>query len=199
MSRSRDIARAVAVLQRGGVVAYATDTLYGLAVDPRSAEAVGRLFAVKRREPGHPVPLIAADIEQAGRAGVFDETAARLAREFWPGPLSLILDGLPGIQADVLAADGSVAVRVPASDVARGLALGLGFCITSTSANLSGRSATASPDEVASGIGDRIDFLLDTGPAHGGPPSTIVDARAGHVRLVRAGAIDWNRVLRSLQ
>jgi L-threonylcarbamoyladenylate synthase len=113
--------------------------------------------------------------------------------------LTLILPARPGLVANLLAADGTVAVRVPDSAVARALAAGLGCCITSTSANRSGRAATASPEDVAHELGERIDLLLDTGPSPGGPPSTIIDARGGAPVLVRAGAIAWDRVLRSLQ
>jgi L-threonylcarbamoyladenylate synthase len=199
MIRTADVAQAVDVLRRGGVVAYATDTLYGLAVDPRSPAGVQCLVAVKAREAGHAVPLIAADLQQAEAAAEFDSTSLRLARRFWPGPLTLILQARVGVCADVLASDGTVAVRVPDSEAARALAAGLGFCVTSTSANVTGHPPPASPDQVALEIGDRIDLLLDTGAAPGGPPSTIVDARGGVPRLVRAGAVAWDRVLRSLQ
>jgi L-threonylcarbamoyladenylate synthase len=199
MERTGDIERAVEVLRRGGVVAYATDTLYGLAVDPRSPTAVARLFAVKARQPGHAIPLIAADVGQAEQTATFDPVARRLADAFWPGPLSLVLDARPGLDEAALADDGSIAIRVPASAVARRLAARFGGCITATSANLSGRPAPAGPDEVTRALADRIDLLLDSGPAPGGAPSTIVDARGGSLRLARAGAVNWDRVLRSIQ
>jgi L-threonylcarbamoyladenylate synthase len=199
MLRTTEVAQAVEVLRRGGVVAYATDTLYGLAVDPRSAEAVARLFAVKGRQAGHAVPLIAADLAQVSEAAHVDATSQRLARAFWPGPLSLILDAKPGPCTELLAKDGSVAIRVPDHDSARALARAFGFCLTATSANLSGLPATPSPAVVAEALGDRIDLLFDSGPSPGGPPSTLIDARGPEPRLVRAGAIAWDRVLRSLQ
>jgi L-threonylcarbamoyladenylate synthase len=193
------IERAVEVLLRHGIVGYPTDTLYGLAVDPRVPAAVRRLFEVKGREPGHAVPLIAADLEQAMKAGVFDDRARRVASKLWPGPLSLVLDAQPGLEPAVLAHDGSIAVRVPASDVSRDLARKLGFCITATSANLSGHPPSASPAVVAQALAGRIDFLLDAGDSPGGPPSTIVDLRQPSPRLVRAGAVAWERVLRSIE
>ena len=199
MEKTGDVERAVEVLRGGGVVAYATDTLYGLAVDPRSQAAVARLFAVKDRQPGHAVPLIAADLHQAEQVATFDEVGRRLAGAFWPGPLSLVLDARPGLDEAVLAEDRSIAIRVPGSAVARALAARFGGCITATSANLSGRPAPATPDEVARELAGRIDLLLDTGPSAGGPPSTIVDARGGSLRLARAGAVAWDRVLRSVQ
>ena len=102
MESTRDVERAVEVIRQGGVVAYATDTLYGLAVDPRSAAAVARLFAVKGRQPGHAIPLIAADLGQAEQAATFDPLARRLAEAFWPGPLSLVLDAKPGLDEAVV-------------------------------------------------------------------------------------------------
>ena len=193
------IGRAVQVLRNGGVVAYPTDTLYGLAVDPRSPGAVRKLFDVKGREAGHAVPLIAVDLAQAERAAIFDARARRMAGEFWPGPLSLVLAAKPGLVNDILATDRSVAIRVPASDVARAVAHRLDFCITATSANLTGHPPTSSPSVVRQTLGDRIDFVLDAGESPGGAPSTIVDLREPSPRLVRAGAIAWERVLRSIE
>lgn len=193
------IERAVGALRRGGVVAYATDTLYGLAADPRSAAAVEKLFKVKQRFPGHPIPLIAADLAQVEAAAVMTPVAHRLAEAFWPGPLSVLLQASPAIVPAVRAFDDSVAIRIPASEPARALARSFGFCLTSTSANLSGSPPTADPTELKRTLGDRLDDLLDAGLAPGGPPSTIVDARGSVVRLVRAGAVPWERVLESLE
>ena len=193
------IAAAVDVLRRGGVVAYPTDTLYGLAVDPRSDTAVERLFAVKARERTQAIPLIAADAEQATLAGRFPAEALRFARAFWPGPLSIVVDAHSGLSRAVVGDDGTVAVRVPAHGLACDLARAFGFCVTSTSANLSGEPPTASPDVVAATLAARIDLLLDAGAAPGGSPSTIVAFRDGAPVLVRAGAIAWERVLEFLE
>ena len=198
MERGR-LLRAIAILRSGGVVAYPTDTLYGLAVDPRSTRAVERLFEIKEREPGKAVPLIAASVEQASEAAVFDERARRVAEALWPGALSIVLQARNVVRSEILAADGSVAVRVPAHPTSQALAAGFGFCITATSANLSGDAPTASPAVVARTIGNRIDFLLDAGESPGGPPSTIVDLRSAEPRLIRAGAVAWERVLRSIE
>lgn len=194
-----DIEAAVDVLRRGGIVAYPTDTLYGLAVDPRNDAAVERLFAVKDRPPSLAIPLIATDLKQALEWGSFSDHACRLADAFWPGPLSLVVPAVQGLSRRVVADDGTVAIRVPAHPVGRDLAAGLGCPITATSANLSGQPATAEPAVVAAALGDRIDMLLDDGPSPGGPPSTIVACEPGGVRLVRAGAIAWERVLRCLE
>lgn len=180
-------------------MAYPTDTLYGLAADPRRDDAVGRLFAAKDRPASLAIPLIAADSAQALTAATFGVTARRLAHLFWPGPLSIVVSARPGLSPRVLGSGGTIAIRVPAHPVSRALAEGLGFCITATSANLSGQPATANPLEVAAAMGDRIDWLLDDGPAPGGPPSTIVACDGESPRLIREGAIAWERVLRSLE
>ncbi len=193
------IAAAVDVLRRGGTVAYPTDTLYGLAVDPRSDAAVGRLFDVKGRDRTQAIPLIAASLDQARAAGEFGADDLRLAAAFWPGPLALVVAARPALSRAVVAADGTVAIRVPAHPLARALAAAFGACITATSANLSGEPATGSAAAVAASLKELIDLILDAGDAPGGPPSTIVDVRGGAPRLVRAGAIAWDRVLESLK
>jgi L-threonylcarbamoyladenylate synthase len=195
----KGIEEAVAVLRGGGVVAYPTDTLYGLAVDPRRDDAVQRLFAVKGRDLAAAIPLIAGSAAQAELVAVLGEMERRLARAFWPGPLSIVAPARSGISSLVLAGGRSVAVRVPAHPAAVDLANAFGFCITATSANLSGEPATADPATVARTLAGRIDFVMDDGPAPGGPPSTIVEVRDGHPVLVREGAVAWERVLISLK
>ena len=190
-----DLAPAVAALQRGGVVAFPTETFYGLAVDPRSAVAVARLFDLKRRGRDQPLPLIASDIEQiVDHVGTMPPLARRLARA-WPGALTLIIPALPQLSDDVHLSTGKVAVRVTADPVARLLARAAGFAITSTSANISGEPPAATAEQAAAPFGNRIDVLIDTGPAPAGFPSTIVDATGDTPTLVRAGAVPWERVL----
>ena len=193
------IARAVEILRLGGTVAYPTDTLYGIAVDPRSDVAVRRLFDVKGRPPSMAVPLIAADHAQAEAAGTFGEVEHRLIEKFWPGPLTLVVRASPSIASRVLGGGVTVAIRVPAQAVARALAQGFGFCITATSANPSGSPATEDAAQVRAALGDRLDVLLDAGQTRGGAPSTIVRIDDGRPTLVRAGALAWERVLESLQ
>lgn len=193
------IAAAVEVLRAGGVVAYPTDTLYGLAADPRRDDAVRRLFEVKARDRAAAVALIAADVAQAQQAGAFEASELALARAFWPGPLTIVVPAAPMLSEWLSAGLGTVGVRVPAHAVARALAAAHGWCITATSANPSGQSAPRTPGEVADALGDRIDALVDGGAAPGGPPSTIVEFADGRPVLRRRGAIAWERVLESLQ
>ncbi len=189
------LARAAAILRAGGVVAFPTDTVYGLAADPREDAAVERIFVLKGRRQGIAVPLVAADMSQAQAAGVFHAQAARLAAAFWPGPLSIVVPASGLLTAAGLGADGTIAIRVPAHDVACALASAFGFCVTATSANRSGTPPAQSAAEAAAELPD-VDLVLDGGPSPGGAPSTIVGFDASGPVLVRAGAVPWDRVIK---
>ena len=193
------IARASDIVRNSGVVAFATDTLYGLAVDPRSDAAVERLYAVKGRDERVAIPLIAASLEQAQAVAVLGDTELRLARAFWPGPLTIVAPARPGLSGRVLAGGDTVAVRVPAHEVARAVAAAVGHAVTSTSANKSGQAPPTSAAGIDPALASNLDAIIDSGPAPGGPPSTIVKVVGAHVELVRAGAIAWDRVLESLE
>jgi L-threonylcarbamoyladenylate synthase len=194
------IEEAATWIRDGGVVAIATDTLYGLAADPFNRQAVERVFAVKGRDAERALPLVAADVAQVVRdIGQLPPSAARLAGRFWPGPLTLILPAPPAIAAAVTGGTGRVGIRVPALAITRAVCAAVGHPVTATSANLSGQPATADPDIVERSLGPRLDYLLDTGPAPGGLPSTIVDVCDATPRLVRAGAIGWDEISRWLQ
>lgn len=191
-----DLEPAIRALRSGGVVAYPTETFYGLAADPRSASAVKRIFSVKQRPADQALPLIAASLAQIGdHVGSMTPLATRLAARGWPGPLTLIIPASPLLCGDVHLATNKVAVRVPGDSVARSLAAAAGHAITSTSANLSGQPPPSAPEEVDFVFGDAIDVLIDAGRTPGGLPSTIVDATGDAPLLVRAGAIAWDRVL----
>ena len=189
------IQEAVTWILKGGVVAMPTDTLYGLAVDPFNRDAVGRVFAVKGREPNHALPLIAADVAQVeSHLGALAPIARAIVARFWPGPLTLVVASPPTLGRDITGGLGTVGIRVPADEIARAVCAGCGRPVTATSANLSGEPPTADPDVVERTLGDRVDFLLDTGPTRGGLPSTMVDVSGAEPRLVRDGAISWREI-----
>ena len=189
---------AARILNAGGVVAYPTDTLYGLAADPRDPAAIDRLVDAKRRPAGLALPLIASDRAQAERAAArLTPLALRLMDAFWPGPLAIVVDAAGGLDPRVVGAGGTIAVRVPAHSVARALADALHYPIIATSANRSGSPAPATAAAACAAFGPDIDAVIDAGPTPGGPPSTIVDARGAVPRLVREGAVPWGRVLQS--
>ena len=199
VDREGDVPReAVDAILRGAVVAYPTDTLYGLAVDPRQGDAVTRLRRVKARFQGGGLTLIAASLSQVEAAlGPLPPLGRRLARTLWPGPLTVIFVPVVSLATGIQAQDGSVAVRVPANVLARKLAFATGFPITATSANLAGKPPAETGTEVAELMGDAVAVILEQPDVLRGAPSTIVDIRGAVPALVRAGVVAWDRVLQS--
>jgi len=192
------LAPAVRWLADGGIVAFPTDTLYGLAVDPFSGSAVAALFDLKGRSSAAAIPLVAGSRTSVESwIGRLHGATAALADRFWPGPLSLIIDAPATIVPAVHAGTHSVAVRVPAHDLARAFADACGRPITATSANASGAPPVSTAADLGAIADDPRVLVIDGGRTPGGPPSTIVDARAGEPIVVRDGAIARDRVLRS--
>jgi len=192
-----DLDRAAAVLEAGGLLVYPTDTLYAIGGRAKDAAAGEKVRAAKGRET-KPLPLIAADAEQArSLAAAFPAEASRLAQRFWPGPLTLIVPAAAGVPGAVTAGTGTVAVRVPGLALPRALCARAGPLI-STSANLSGGTSPVTCGEAVAAVGHAVALALDAGP---GRPvaSTIVDLTGPGARLVRAGAVPWPEVLASLQ
>ena len=194
-----DLAPAARWLKRGGVVAFPTDTFYGLAIDPTSATAARALFDLKGRDARAALPLVAASTAQVERwCGPLDVAADRLARQFWPGPLSLVLDAPAQVVTEVHGGRKTVAMRVPAHALARALCDAWQAPLTATSANRSGEPPARTAADLGDLAGDDRVLVIDAGASPGGLPSTIVDARRRPPVLVRAGAIAWERVLESV-
>ncbi|WP_242344541.1 L-threonylcarbamoyladenylate synthase [Anaeromyxobacter terrae] len=191
------VAAAAEVLRRGGLVAYPTETFYGLGALARDAEALDRLARAKLRPEGKPLPLLAADVAQVNTVARLDGLAARLAARFWPGPLTLVLPAAPDLDAAITAGSGTVAIRVPGGEIARSLARQAGGAIVSTSANLSGEPPPTAASELSPDLVARIDHVLDGGRTPGGLPSTIVEVAGEGVRLLREGAIPLEAVRRA--
>jgi L-threonylcarbamoyladenylate synthase len=194
------VGAAAAIVRRGGVVVFPTETLYGLAADATCGAAVARVFAIKGRAADVAIPVIAADRAQVEQwVGTLTVAGRVLADAFWPGPLALVITALPGLPRALLGGGDTVAVRVSSHPVARALARAVGRPITATSANRSGHEPTALSSVALQEMGPDVDAVLDGGACPGGPPSTIVDVTGRAPRLLRAGAVPWDRVLHSLQ
>lgn len=180
----------VEVLKNHGVVAYPTDTLYGLGAAFDDLEAVERVFDIKGRPRNAPLPLLVAsrsDVEQAALA--LSSLAERLMDAFWPGALTLVVPASPRTPRVVTGGRETVAVRMPDHPVPLELIRGLGRPITGTSANPTGGSDPVTAEDVESTLGTRIDHIIDGGPAPMGQPSTILDLSGQRPRLVRLGAL----------
>jgi L-threonylcarbamoyladenylate synthase len=178
------------VLSQNGIMAVPTDTYYGLAAHPLQAAALSRLFALKGRAPEKPV-LVLVDGEARLLQVVREvpEVATRLMARFWPGPLTLIFPGQPGLPRLLTGGTGTIGVRQPRQALTCRLIAALGYPITGTSANRGGRPPLVRAAEVDREFGGQVDLILDAGPCPGGLPSTIVDVTSSPPRLVRTGAI----------
>ena len=171
-----------------------SDTLYALCAAANDAKAVKRVFDIKGRDDAKALPLFVADLAMAERIAVFDARALRLAERFWPGQLTIVVETQPGFQSEALGGGSTVALRVPDNEVALAVLRGLGDAVTGTSANLSGGAEPVSAGEVRRQIGDRLDLILDGGPAPIGVASTIVDCTGAEPRILRAGAISKDAI-----
>ncbi len=184
------LARAAAVLRGGGLVAFPTETVYGLGAHALDAEAVARIFAAKGRPATNPVIVHVAEAE-AARALVraWPESARRLAERFWPGPLTLVLPRSERVPDLVTAGGPTVAVRVPAHPAALALLRACGLPVAAPSANRSTELSPTRAEHVLQGLGERIDLLLDGGPTPGGLESTVLDLTTDPPRLLRPGLV----------
>jgi L-threonylcarbamoyladenylate synthase len=188
-SLDRQIRYAVYVLTQGGVVAVPTDTVYGLAADARSADAVRRVVDLKGRSPDAPLPLLVADVAQAEAvAGPLSGAARALATRFWPGALTLVLPSSIDLPASVVR-DGAVGLRVPDDPICCRVIELFGGPVTGTSANLTGKPPAMTPDEVRKQFGKKIDYILEAGRAGGAPPSTVIRVSGTELAVLRSGAI----------
>ena len=183
-------AAAEAVL-RGGVIAFPTDTLYGLGCSLFDVEAVSMVARLKRRDPSLAVISLIPEPRQAwGLAAEISPVAERLIERYWPGPLSLIFRAAPIVPPRVRGAGGTVALRCPNDTLCQRLLARIGGPVVSSSANLSGQPPAQSAEDVLRIFGNQLDLVLDGGPRQGGLASTLVDVSGPRPRLLRAGALD---------
>ena len=180
------------IISQGGVIAFRTDTIYGLGADPFNAKAVARIMELKGREENKPILLLLADISEvdrfiADRSKEFEEVATK----FWPGPLTIVGRAVANLPAEITAGTGTVGVRVPADARVRELLRQCGGALTATSANFSGREPARSAEEVREYFGDGIDLVVDGGEVTANEPSTVIDVTTSPPRVLREGAIKY--------
>jgi len=190
-----DIAHAAAILRGGGLVAFPTETVYGLGADATNPDAVRRIFAAKGRPADHPLIVHVGDAGELGAwAREVPENARRLADAFWPGPLTLILRRLASVSDLVTGGQDTVGVRVPSHPVARSLLRVFGGGIAAPSANRFGRISPTTAEHVRAELGDRVDLVLDGGASEVGIESAIVDLSGDVPRLLRPGMIGTGQI-----
>jgi L-threonylcarbamoyladenylate synthase len=187
---------AVDVLRAGGVVALPTDTVYGIGVALDAEGGIERLFAAKRRPPDKGIMLLLDDAAQAADIGVMTPAAQVLAEACWPGGLTVIVPQRPDVTLPAALTGGAptIGLRAPDHDAPRALARAVGP-LPVTSANVSGLPEASDAAGILEQLGEAVELVLDGGPAHGGPASTVVDCTTeGIVRILRAGAVPVDRV-----
>jgi L-threonylcarbamoyladenylate synthase len=187
---------AVAALQNRGVIAYLTDTLYGLGGDARSTLVIAKVFALKGRSAEKALPVIIGEKSMLPRyVEEISPTAETLIEQFWPGPLTLIFKASPTVPVMLIGGTGKIAIRLPAARLAREISNGLEAPIIATSANRSGEPAAASARQIAKIFGKGLALILDSGPPRNSQPSTILDVSAQPPRIVRAGAVSTMEII----
>jgi len=182
--------QAVDVILQGGMIAFPTDTTYGLGVNPFDDEAVQRVYTVKHRAPDKPLIILINESQQIEQLTTGISTnAQRLIERFWPGPLTLIFKTTPELLKFKIGSSGKIGVRLPHSLIAQHL-IGLAkIPITASSANLSGQPSSLNAAQVRRYFGDQVDIIVDGGPAPGLYESTVLDVTYDPPRLIREGAI----------
>lgn len=193
------LAEAVRVLREGGVVAFPTETFYGLGADARNETAVEKVFRIKGRNFRNPLSVIVAnDREVIPLVKEIPAAAKILMQTFWPGPLTLIFRAAPSVSSRLTGGTGKIGIRVSSHPIARFLAAGLAGPLTATSANPSGGPECSSADAVIRTLGDLPDAVIDGGATPGGAGSTILDVTGFPPRILREGAIPRSLILNAL-
>ncbi len=183
--------RAIDVLNQGGIVAFPTETFYGLGVKYNNEEALSRLYEIKHRPKEKAIPLLVPSIKVASSLCKTVSLLERMLMErYWPGPLTIVLKAAEGLSEYITAGTGKVAMRIPGQSFALTLVKKAGFPITATSANISGQPPADNAQRVIEYFDDKIDLIIDGGKTYGIEPSTIVEVVEGRVRILRKGMIE---------
>ena len=191
MTAVNTIAAAADALKRGELVAFPTETVYGLGADATNDKAVALVYATKGRPSFNPLIAHVADADAAFRLGVFPDMAKTLAKAFWPGPLTIVVERAPGCPVSLLASTGlsSIAIRVPNHPVALALLRQFGWPLVGPSANPSGRVSPTSAEHVRRYLGAKVAMILDGGRCKVGVESTVIGFLDGTPKLLRPGGI----------
>lgn len=184
--------KAAGIIAQGGVIAFRTDTYYGLGADPLNQLAVRKILELKGREDGKPILLLISDPSEAARfITLQSSTFQKVSDRFWPGPLTLVGEARPELPAELTAGTGTIGVRLPSDGEVRALVRESGGALTATSANLSGQSPARSAAEVKNQFPTGVDLIIDGGEVTVTEASTVLDLSGTEPRLIREGAIKY--------
>jgi L-threonylcarbamoyladenylate synthase len=196
----RQVEKAIEILRKGGVVAFPTDTVYGLGTGIYNESGIKRIFEIKKRSTGVALPVLLADSSQLHEvAGDLPPNAWKLIKEFMPGGLTLIVYRSRVISDLITAGGDTVAVRIPDHPVPHALIRGIGMPIVGTSANISGKPTLISAEDVRREIGESVDLVIDAFPVPNGKESTVVDVASKIPVVLREGAISRDQIARLIE
>ena len=194
------IAQAVHILKKGGIVAYPTETFYGLGVDGHNEHAIEKVFRIKGRNFKNPIPIIIGNTKDLVTLVVdIQEYSQTLLQRFWPGPLTMVFMASLNVSSLLTASTGKIGIRISRNPIATALATSLTHPITATSANPSGQTECTTASEVIQCIGHDIDMVIDGGPTPGVMGSTILDVTAFPPVILREGVIPASRIFSSIR
>jgi L-threonylcarbamoyladenylate synthase len=187
---SKSIEKIRSVLDSGGVIAFPTDTFYGLGADPFNPDAISKIFKIKQRPADKPLLVLIHSLDQLEDLahGVTDN-ARKLMEHFWPGPLTLIFEAAPELPDALTAGTGTIGIRLPGHPFTHKLLEALERPLTAPSANISGTGESRTTQQMESSLGGKLDLIVDGGPAPGGKPSTVLDTTTNPPTLIREGAL----------
>ena len=192
--------RAAQVIAAGGVIAFRTDTFYGLGADPFHREALGRVKSLKGRDAGKPILVVISDAAEAERfiahkSPLFDFVSAR----HWPGALTIVVKAKPQVPGELTAESGTIGLRLPDDESVRSFIRICGGALTATSANLAGEPPARTAQEVSSSFPTGLDLIVDGGASRSDKPSTVLDLSGERARLLREGAVSRGELQETLR
>ncbi len=194
----QQIQLAIDILKSGGIVAFPTDTVYGLGASPSNEQAVERIYRAKKRAHNLPLPLLLADRSELTKvAMVVPQVAWRLAEHLLPGGLTLVLRKSPWVPSAVTGGGDTIAVRIPNHHIPIALIQGLGTPLVGTSANVSGKPSPVTADEVHEQLGGEVDLIIDGGECPGGIESTVIDVSGEVPTIIREGAVSQEEIAKT--
>ncbi len=181
--------RAAQVIAAGGVIAFRTDTFYGLGADPFNREALSRVNSLKGRDGGKPILVVISNADEAERFVNRSPRFNTVSNRHWPGALTIVAQAKPEVPDELTAGSRTVGLRLPDDETVRSFIRACGGALTATSANLAGEPPARSAEEVAQAFPADLDLIVDGGAARGDKPSTVLDLSGQHIRLIREGAV----------
>ncbi|HEV7905529.1 MAG TPA: L-threonylcarbamoyladenylate synthase [Pyrinomonadaceae bacterium] len=192
--------QAAALVKAGGLIAFRTDTFYGLGADPFNRDALRQLRALKGRDDGKPILLVISDAPEVARfsprrAKFFDALSAR----HWPGALTLVVSAHADLPAELTAGTGTIGLRLPDDEAVRALVRACGGALTATSANLAGEPPARTAEEVERAFPAGLALIVDGGATHTEAPSTVLDVAQDEPRLIREGAVSWRELEETIE